>query len=47
MTVTGVVVIGLILGPMAWLVLHGERAANPVASDEDAPPTLDDPTSPR
>ncbi|CAM5736942.1 hypothetical protein SAFG77S_08567 [Streptomyces afghaniensis] len=46
-TVTEVVVIGLILGPMAWLVLRGERAASPVAADEDSPPTLNDPTSPR
>ncbi|MFF6911725.1 hypothetical protein [Streptomyces sp. NPDC012466] len=47
MTATGVVVIGLTLGPMAWLVLRGERAAVPVAADEDSPPTLNDPTSPR
>ena len=45
-TVTGVV-IGLILGPTAWLVLRGERADSPVAVNEDSPPTLNDPTSPR
>ncbi|MFF5573081.1 hypothetical protein [Streptomyces luteogriseus] len=47
MTVIGVVVIGLTLGPMAWLVLRGERAASPVAANKDSPPTLNDPTSPR
>ena len=43
MTVTGAVVIGLVLGPMARLVLRGERAAGPAATDEDSPPPRNTP----
>lgn len=45
MTVTGAVVIGLVLGPMAWLVLRGERAADPAGADEDLPPPRNAPSS--
>lgn len=47
MTVTGAAVIGLVLGPMTWLVLRGERAAGSAAADEDSPPPRNVPPSPR
>ncbi len=37
MTVTGAVLIAVVLGPMAWLILRGGRAANCAApQDEDS-----------
>jgi hypothetical protein len=39
MTVTGAVLIALILVPMAWLVLRGGRATGrPAPQDEDTAP---------
>lgn len=39
MTVTGAVLIALILGPMAWLVLRSGRATGRAApQDEDSAP---------
>ena len=45
MTMTGAVVIELVLGPMAWLVLRGERTARPAGADEDLPPPQNVPSS--
>lgn len=47
MTVTGAVVIALVLGPTAWLVLRGERAVGPALAVEDLPPPGNAPPSPR
>ncbi|MEW1868613.1 hypothetical protein AB0420_10685 [Streptomyces caelestis] len=47
MTVTGAVVIALVLGPTAWLVLRGERAAGPARAVDDLPPPGNAPPSPR
>ncbi|QUW78461.1 hypothetical protein OG747_41330 [Streptomyces sp. NBC_01384] len=47
MTATGAVVIGLILVPMAWLVLRGERATGPAAPGEESPPSQIAPSPPR
>lgn len=46
MTVTGAVVIVLILGSMPWLVLRGGRATGPDApADKDSAPTQIEPPS--
>lgn len=47
MTVTGAVVIALFLGPMAWLVLRGDRAARRPRTVENLPPARQRSPSPR
>ncbi|WP_185931323.1 hypothetical protein [Streptomyces sp. WAC08401] len=39
MTATGAVVITLILAPMAWLVLRGERVSTPGATGKKPSPS--------
>ncbi len=47
MTVTGAVLIAVVLGPMAWLILRGGRATGRAAPrDEESVPGLNR-TSPR
>lgn len=38
MTVTGAVVVALVLGPTAWLMLRGERTADLARAAEHLPP---------
>ncbi|GAA4958688.1 hypothetical protein GCM10023238_26820 [Streptomyces heliomycini] len=47
MTVTGAVVIALVLGPTAWLVHRGERAAGLHEPSTNLPPPGNAPPSPR
>jgi hypothetical protein len=44
MTVTGAVLIALILGPMTWLIFRGGRATGRAApQDEDSAPGQNEP----
>ena len=45
MTITGAVLIAVVLGPMAWLILRGGRVVGRAApQDEDSAPGQNEPS---